>query len=282
MSSSEPVGAARPRILVGVDGSEDGLRAVRYALRQAQASDSDLWLVNVVDEALMVSGLWDIVIPYQELEQIGRRLVQDALDAVAGEGFPAERITSDVLAGHPADVLGGLSSRAALLVVGRRSMTGIERMFVGSTSVSVASRAECPVIVISASSTPQRTGTLGVVGVTINTWPPHSAALEWAAREASARKARLRVVHVVPTGAAAAPGALASTTAKLDEELAPLRARYPETTIETEVIVGTPIDELVGLSRSVDLLILGVHPRALSGLTRGVLAHAHCPVGLTR
>lgn len=282
MSNGEPVDAARRRILVGVDGSEDGLRAVRYAVREALATDSDLWIVNVVDETAMVSGLWDIVVPYQELEQIGRRLLQDALAVVVEEGFPAERVTSEVLAGHAAEILAQLSAKAGLLVVGRRSITGIERMFVGSTSVAVAGRAECPVVVISASSTPQRTGGLGVVAVAISTWPPHSAALEWGAREAAVRKARLRVVHVVPGEPGTPASAMAEATARLDTELAELRAQHPDTSIETEVVVGTPIDELVGLSTSVDLLILGVHPRALRGLGRGVLAHSHCPVGLTR
>jgi nucleotide-binding universal stress UspA family protein len=282
MSNGEPVQGARRRILVGVDGSEDGLRAVRYALREALVSDSDVWIVNVVDESVMVSGLWDIVIPVEELEQVGRRLVQDALAVVAEEGFPSDRVTSEVLPGLPAEVLAGLSRHAELLVVGRRSLTGIERMFVGSTSVAVAGRAECPVVVISASSTPGRTGGHGVVAVAVNTFPVHTAALAWGAREAAQRKARLKVVHVVPADAGTPSSAFSAAGATLDGAVQPLRDQYPDTSVDVEVLAGSPIDELVALSRTVDLLILGVHPERLRGLGRGLLAHSCCPVGLTR
>ncbi|PZQ37016.1 MAG: hypothetical protein DI570_32040, partial [Phenylobacterium zucineum] len=109
-----------------------------------------------------------------------------------------------------------------------------------------------------------------------------SAALEWGAREAVVREARLRVVHVVPAEAGTQRPALAATTAELEGQLASLREQHPDTPIDLDVLVGTPIDELIALSGSVDLLILGVHPEHLRGLARGVLAHSHCPVGLTR
>lgn len=282
MSNGEPVEGARRRILVGVDGSADGLRAVRYALREALASDSDLWIVHAVDDTALSSDLWSIVIPLQKLEEIGRGFVQDALDVVAAEGFPPDRVTSEVVVGPPGDVLSRMSGEADLLVVGRRSMSGLERMFVGSTSVAVAGHATCPVIVISASSTPDRTGDAGVVAVGIGARSLHGAALEWGAREAELRKARLRVVHVVPVEVGVPESVFASASESLEAALADLRTRYPGTTMTVEVIPGNPIDELIALSHEVDLLVLGVHPARLSGLARGVLAHSASPVGLTR
>ena len=63
--------AERPRILVGVDGSKDGLRAVRYAMRAAELADADLWIVNVVDELAPMSGLWDVVLTPNILRHLG-------------------------------------------------------------------------------------------------------------------------------------------------------------------------------------------------------------------
>ena len=278
-------GKPRPRVLVGVDGSPDGIRALLYAMREAQVSAADLWIVHVVDDKATVGGLWDLVSTPQARLQGGEERIQQALAVLAGEGFPRDRVISEVLVGRPGVILAGLSGRAQLMVVGRRSISGLERMFVGSTSVSVATRADCPVIVISAASTPHETGGLRVVAVAISTWPPHRSSLEWGAREAALRKAVLRVVHVVPeTLGVEGVSFVAAATADLEKHLAPIREAHPEVTWEVEVRLGAPSDELIAESRTVDLLILGIHPEglALGGSVRGVMAHAHCPVGLTR
>jgi len=276
--------AERSRVLVGVDGSKDGLRAVRYAMRAAESVDADLWVVNVVDQLSPMSGAWDVVIDPDILRHAGESAVAEALDVVEKEGFPAGHVTGEVLVGRPGDVLAELGGKARLLVVGRRSYGGLERMFVGSTSLTAAMHADCPVIVISAASTPEETGDRGVVAVAVSTRPVHASALEWGVREAALRGARLRVVHVVAETVGVEGAAfVAAATAGLDENLEPLRRRHPETSIEVDVLLGNPVDALVEESRAVDLLILGVHRHAvLGGSIRGVIAHAHCPVGLIR
>jgi len=194
-------------------------------------------------------------------------------------------VTGEVLVGRPGDVLADLGAKAGLLVVGRRSYGGLERMFVGSTSLTAAMRAACPVIVISAASTPLETGDRGVVAVAVSTHPIHESALEWGAREAALRGARLRVVHVVAeTIGIEGSSFVAAATAGLEEHLEALRHRHPETSMEVDVLLGDPVDALVAESRAVDLLILGVHRHhaVLGGSIRGVMAHSHCPVGLIR
>ncbi|CAL8980292.1 Universal stress protein/MSMEI_3859 [Propionicimonas sp. T2.31MG-18] len=286
MTASEPEqGIVRPRILVGADGSEDGLRAVRYATREALAGDAEVWIVHAVDEAAPITGLWDLVSSRDVLLRAGEAIIAEATSIVADLGLPAERVVAEVVIGRPSDVLTELSGKARLLVVGRRSLSGLERMFVGSTSVTAAVRAQCPVIVISAASTPHQTGGLRTVAVAVSTWPVHQSALEWGVREAALRKAHLRVVHVVPeTIGVEGAQFVAAATAGLEEQLAPLRAKHPATSAEVEVLLGDPVASLIGVSKTVDLLILGVHHHhaVLGGSVRAVIAHAHCPVGLVR
>lgn len=285
MSESEPIGAAHARVLVGVDGSADGLRAVKYAMREANASGSDLLLVNVVDDQAMVTGLWDLLSTIDVLRQAGADKLKVAADQLEADGFPSDRVISEVLIGRPGDVLADLSDKARLLVVGRRSISGLERMFVGSTSVSVVGRANCPVIVISAAATPQQTGGLGTIALAVSSWPLHRSALDWALQEAALRNARLRVVHVVPDtlGVESANYVLAASKA-LDDQLASDRAAHADVAIDVEVLLGSAADQLVDLSRSVDLLVLGLERRSvgLGGPIRGVLAHAECPVAVVR
>ncbi len=282
MSENEPV---RPRILVGVDGSADGLRAVAYAMRAAEVADAHVWVVHVVDDTAPVAGLWELVSSEEALRQAGEACVDQAQEYLAAEGFPAGRVTAQVRIGRPGEVLAELSAEAGLLVVGRRSMSGLERLFVGSTSLATVLGAHCPVVVISAASTPHETGAMRTVAVGVNTWPVHEAALEWAAREAVARQGRLRVVHVVPENLELdRPELLAQATAELEGRLAPLREAFPDLVVNLELLPGDAADQLVEASRSADLLVLGLAgpgagPR---GAIRGVLAHAHCPVGIIR
>lgn len=273
----------RPRILVGVDGSEDGLRAVTYATREARASDGEVWVVHAVDEDAPPTGLWDLVSSRDALRKAGEKVVAEGVALVTGAGLPVDRVSGEVRFGRPSDVLADLSGSAQMLVLGRRSLSGLERMFVGSTSVSAAVHAACPVIVISAASTPHETGGLRTVAVGVSTWPIHEAALTWGLKEASIRKARLRVVHVVPESLGLEGGQLVEVAdAELTEQLMPFRARHPAVPVEVEVLVGDPVASLVAITKTADLLILGVHHHhaVLGGPTRAVLAHAHCPVGL--
>ncbi len=285
MDEEEARAAAVPRILVGVDGSPDGVRALRYAMRQAQYSGGDLWVVNVVDDQAPVSDLWELVSTPQTLRQAGEAKVADALRVLADEGFPTERTRAEVLVGSPGAVLGALSGGAALMVVGRRSMSGLERMFVGSTSLAAAMRAECPVIVISAASTPHRTGGLRAVAVAVGSRSIPGSALEWGIREAEARKAHLRLVHVAPETVGVEGGEFVRAAATdLEHQLGNLREGHPGVSMEVELLLGDPVDALVEVTKSVDLLILGVRHRrgVVGGSIRGVLAHAHCPVGLIK
>jgi nucleotide-binding universal stress UspA family protein len=186
--------------------------------------------------------------------------------------------------GPPGPVLAELSEKATLLVVGRRSMSGLERMFVGSTSLAAAVGATCPVIVISAASTPHETGGLRRVAVAVSSWPVDDSVLDWAARAAAVRKAELRVVHIVPeTLGMEALRYTAAATAELEQQLAPFRAAHPDLSVSIDVQAGDPVEALVEVSKEVDLLILGLHHHraALGGSVRGVVANAHCPVGLT-
>ena len=277
--------AERPRILVGVDGSKDGLRAVRYAMQAAEKADADLWIVNVTDELAPMSGLWDVVLTPDTLRRLGETAVAEARRVATAEGFPADRVTAEVLVGRPGDVLAELGGRAQLLVVGRRSLGGLERMFVGSTSLSAAMHASCPVIVLSAASTPHDTEERGVVAVAVSTWPVHGSALDWGVREAALRGARLRVVHVVPETIGVEGAAfVAAAAAGLEDQVEAIRRSHPEVSVEVEVLLGDPVAALIAESRAVDLLILGVHRHhaVLGGPVRGVMAHAHCPVGTIR
>lgn len=276
-----------PRILVGVDGSEDGLRAVRYGARAALVMDGALHLVHAVDDAVL-AGAWGVVYDPRALEEAGAQANGTAMEAAVELGLPRERIDSEVVLGNAAAVLSRMSEQAALMVVGRRSVSGLERMFIGSTSVALADASHCPLVVVSQAATPQPTGGLQRVAVAVDAQSHSPATLEWAFREAGQRGALLEVVHVLP-GAAGSEDQQVRELARREIEriLAPLREAHPSVEVELTVVHGSPVEVLVDVSSQVDLLVLGVQkPKLLGihlgGVMRAVLAHAQAPVVLVR
>ena len=281
------------RLVAGVDGSRDGLRAVEYATRAALLVEGHLHLVHAVDAAVM-AGAWGAIQDIEAMERAGQQTIL-AARARAGElGLPESRITSEVLIGNPAEA----SQNADRLVVGRRRLGGLERMFVGSTSASLAAVAHCPLVVISAAVNPEETGgrKVGAVGVV---GEGHSADT-WAEAliEARVRGARLVVTHIQPAVPVGMFGGYQLTADAERELLAEAKAAITELVnrvagagsgVEVDILVqaGDPVDRLIALSREVDLLVLGMRAPtvlgfALGGMTRAVLAHAESPLMVVR
>lgn len=294
---TEQVGgqAGVPLVVVGVDGSEDALRAVTFGVRFALRRGTDLLLVNAVDDAVL-AGSWGVVYDPAVLQKAGQAAAEAAKEFAVADGFPIERIRTEVLLGNPAAVLTQLSDLAELIVVGRRSASGLERMFVGSTSVSVASAAACPVVVVSAASNPDPTGKFGVIGVGLESGGASIDTAEMGFIHAQLRGSKLRLIHIVQPpmglfGPKMSPTELEHQVAYvkggIEAMVSPLRRKYPDVETEVDVVAGSPINDLVNRSENLDLLVLGVNRPgmpvfALGGLTRGLMAHAKCPLLLTR
>ncbi|MBI4900138.1 MAG: universal stress protein [Actinobacteria bacterium] len=298
MSSDQQAGSSspsRPRILVGVDGSDDAMRAVMYALGTAERTGHDIWLVHAVDDGVLTSG-WGVVYDPTILSSVGEEALAVAKLFLSDNGFPPERVRAEVLMGHPTAVLADLSEHAELCVVGRRAAGGLDRMFIGSTSLSLGASAHCPVVVISAASTPGRTGAHKRIAVAVTAPDKAKRQVEWALGEARDRQCALVVAHVItpaPTGlfaafkAAPTPESVARARAAFRVMLEELRRKYPDVEIEGEILEGMPIEELVDQTGKIDLLVLGIHPHPVTGVSfggplRGILAHSLCPVCLIR
>ncbi|WP_185975795.1 universal stress protein [Tessaracoccus rhinocerotis] len=280
-----------PLIVVGVDGSEDGLRAVRFGAGTSLAFGTELLLVHAVDDA-MLAGAWGVVYDPEVLQNAGATANEQAKEVALEMGVPEDRLRTEVVLGSPGGVLGRLSEVADLIVVGRRSVSGLERMFVGSTSVSVVANAACPVVVISAASTPKPVGGLGLVGVGLNTSPGKHETLEEAFKYAKRQNARLEIVHALQPpigifGPKMSPDELEEqlefTRGGIEAVAKSMAEKYPEVAYEVVVVADSPINELVSRSARYDMLVLGTSDSGipgfgLGGLLRGLMAHASCPL----
>ncbi|MDN6554964.1 MAG: universal stress protein [Acidipropionibacterium acidipropionici] len=286
----------RPHLVItGVDGSEDGLRAARYAAGHAVTLDADLLLLHAVDDAA-VAGAWGVVYDPSALQEAGQVVVEDARKEAVDAGCPADRVRGQVVLGNPAAVLADRSRQADLIVVGGRAASGLERMFVGSTSVAVSGMSACPVVVISRASTPQPVGDKKRIAVAVGPQSTGTAALRFGFEEAARYGATLQVITVAPPLPPGAAGGYQLTDDAMEHFLAenarhlqgvvdPVAADFPNVELDTKVLCGQAVDELVGISEDVDLLIVGMkrHPIlgwTAGGVIRGIMAHSRSPLAV--
>jgi nucleotide-binding universal stress UspA family protein len=131
------------RIVVGVDGSDASLDALRWALRQAQLTNSEL---AAVSSWYYPSQIAEFVADDIDWGARARSLLDEALASVDAEGDVT--VTRTTAQGHPAQVLCDASKDADLLVVGSRGHGGFAGMMLGSVSVHVSAHADCPVVVV--------------------------------------------------------------------------------------------------------------------------------------
>jgi nucleotide-binding universal stress UspA family protein len=141
---SETTAAEPARIIVGVDGSESALAALRWAVRQAKLAGDRVEAVTAW--RYPTSAGWGPTAIDVDFEAIGQQIMSDALAAVDGLE-PGVTVSSQVVEGYPAEVLLNASKGADLLVVGRRGHGGFTSALIGSVSLHCVLHSHCPVLV---------------------------------------------------------------------------------------------------------------------------------------
>lgn len=135
------------QVVVGLDGSACSRLALRWGLRQAAATGSELVAVMA----------WVFVpeyaeFPYGRNDAELRKACEQQLDTELADIDPgAVSVRRRAIHGHPADVLIDLSREAGLLVVGSSGVHTMIGRALGSIAQRVALHADCPVVVVPAS-----------------------------------------------------------------------------------------------------------------------------------
>jgi nucleotide-binding universal stress UspA family protein len=284
-------------VVVGVDGSEESLRAVEWAALEARRHRAPLRIVSV-----------PVLLPRQRAcaqapETVGARLQGASCRALdeaitrSREIAPGRLIDVDLLAGPPALAVTQSGSGALMLVVGARGSGGFAAMTLGSVSRYAAVQARCPVIVV-------REETSAVnreIVVGIRDPRDTDATLAYAFDEAAQRGATLIAVHSWnwfcsalsdhassgnATGQLAdAEHVAAEAGLNLAEVLSAWRDKYPEVTVWQDVVRDHPAHVLASYSARADLVVIGRHDRAgsrpaIGGIQHALLNHARGPVAI--
>ena len=182
--------AAKP-VVVGVDGSEESLRAVEWAALEARRHSSPL---RIVSAPALVPRMHASSASPEEIACALRGIAAQALDAAitrSEEVAPGLPLTTGLLSGPPPLAVAESGAEASMLVVGARGAGGFAAMVLGSVSRYVASRAPCPVVVV-------REENMAVhreIAVGVRDPQDTGAALAFAFEEAALRDADLVAVH---------------------------------------------------------------------------------------
>jgi nucleotide-binding universal stress UspA family protein len=134
------------RIVVGVDGSEGSIRALRWAVHEAHTRGGTVQAMITYDwvgtEAALLAGIG----PEGERTRAGDLL--NAAVADVTRAYPDVPIAAEVLVGNPARKLAEAALDANLLVVGSRGHGRLHHAVLGSVSEACIHLASCPVVVV--------------------------------------------------------------------------------------------------------------------------------------
>jgi nucleotide-binding universal stress UspA family protein len=140
----EPARTGAAEIVVGVDGSEASIGALREGVRLATAFQSPLRAVIAWQFPPVLGGyLPDDWSPDADAQVI----LDDAVQTVFGENVPAW-FSSTIREGQPSRILIEESTGAQMLIVGSRGHGGFVGLLIGSVSATCAEHAKCPVLVL--------------------------------------------------------------------------------------------------------------------------------------
>jgi nucleotide-binding universal stress UspA family protein len=136
---------ANYRVVVGVDGSEGGRRALRWAVREAASRGGTVQAIS--------AWRWDTfdLPPHASTSPAEERArAEDVLDQEI-ESISDRKgvsIASEAVEGRAAEVLSEAARDADLLVIGSHGHSRMLHTVLGSVSEECVRRATCPVVVL--------------------------------------------------------------------------------------------------------------------------------------
>jgi nucleotide-binding universal stress UspA family protein len=273
------------KIVVGTDGSEHAISALRWAVDEADVHTADVELVLV----------WNFLDQFHADRSSdfdpdsGEDDARAAVAAWIGETLGADaKVMPRVVCDLPVRALLEAGDVADLIVLGARGTGGFEHLFFGSVSERIAQLANRPVAIVRSAAPVSR----GRVVVGVDGSARSLDALRWAAAEARARDADLDVVHswrlpimTTPDVHAAFPDFKCMESngrALLDAGIADPALTGPR--VDGHLTHDSPASALLERAAGAGLLVVGtrglgrVTGAMLGSVSRQLLHHAPCPV----
>ena len=248
--------------IVGVDGSEESVRALQWAVRHAPTRASTLRVI----QAWSVPTTGGLEMMPTKIDDFRPVTAYEFLDEVIAELDPhGVEVEGLVTHGTASSVLLDACDDADLLIVGTRGLGGFARLLLGSTSHQCATHARIPVVVVP--STINVNAAIESIVVGMDASPGARAALAWTLDFASHDVA----IHTV--GAWSRAGWMRADLEDADTEIDAALAEFHAAVAEVEntrsesgrtersFVQDHPTTALLEASSVADLLVVGERGR---------------------
>ncbi|MFD4760973.1 universal stress protein [Streptomyces sp. NPDC058439] len=274
-------------VVVGTDGSDHAMRAVRWAAGEAAARSRPLRIVYATgtSHGRLYLSPEDI----QQIDGFAEDVLEEAA-ALARRLAPAVAVTTAVCEDETTACLLGEAGPDATIVVGSRGRGGFASLLLGSDSLRVAARSHVPVVVVPGSDDREPAGVVLAGARDERDKETLRVAACLAAREGVSLRVLSAWVFFENVGSMAAMsdgvGRLAADQATATARLVELvRKEFPDLTVTEHVVrAGSVSEVLVAATADADVIVIGSRRRShsmgspLGRVAHAVLHHAHCPV----
>ena len=288
------------RIVVGVDGSDPSMEALRWATYEARRRNADILTVSCYSMPVFGSPQGAVYPNHEDIEMCkeGAAAVVGRAAEVVAEIDP--RLVVDGVATMSAAAI-GISEAAHAgdqIVVGATGHSGFFDGLLGSVALSVVHRAHVPVIVVPYKPVVEAGPTMHKIVVGLDGSAGSLQALEWAYSEALLSGAELSAVHgwIYPYAGRRTSISEPRTQMQLDamEELkTSIESLGPRLTsgsihVHPKLVEQSPAEALLDEANDADLVVVGSRGRGalrsalLGSVSRTVVQHASCPVVVIR
>lgn len=137
------------RFVVGVDGSRSSVRALQWAVDQAERDGATVEAIHAWHIPYVANSMGGMPFDVQMLADGARATLEEVISRVDAGRLP-EPVVATLREGAPAPALVEASRDADLVVVGSRGHGGFVGLLLGSVSQQVASHSHCPVVIVPA------------------------------------------------------------------------------------------------------------------------------------
>ncbi len=135
------------RVVVAVEGQEDGARIKAWLLAHPFKTTVDLTIVSVVRPIPSIDPF--SLFPVQDWMDIALRAAEDVVKSLAAAVMNHRYLVgTQVTVGDPTDILTERALSADLFVIGSHGRKGLERFLLGSISHALLHRVPCPILIV--------------------------------------------------------------------------------------------------------------------------------------
>ena len=259
-------------VVVGVDGTEPALGAVRWAAQEAARRDAPLRIVHAAPYLgrRATSGA-------TSPEMTAARKITAQAYTVARHTQPGVRTTTQVVAGNPTPTLLRAAADGQLVVLGSSTTGAADEWVLASVAVHVAAHSPEPVVVVprQRSGSPAPRPVAAVLGV--GEPEDDERVVSFAADAAERAGTALVVLQTRPTRGPAAAAWL--------QDPQEWERRFPELEVRRTELPGASANQVLGVTCPSPLVVLSaghgslLH-RGLDGPHRWLLRHCTSPIAL--